>query len=75
MAKKKIATVIGKTAAGQLTGARVEVSYCDEYEEFTCRLWIHSTLKKNADYFTTDRQDAMESAAVMLKEAEKGEQQ
>lgn len=58
---KKIATVIN-----QSKDERVIVMFDEEYEEYACKLFIGNEHYKPADYHTSDRDDAMDTAKAML---------
>ncbi len=55
-------------------GARVVKVYRDsEWCEFRCRLYVAGVLQSDADYFTGDRDDALETAKAMVKPMQKKE--
>lgn len=60
MAKRRIHV----ETAGDKT---VKVFYNSEYSEYIARLYIRGVLNAAADYFTSDKQDAIETAAAMIR--------
>lgn len=46
----------------------VKVSFNPEYKEFRARLYSNGIANENADYFSEDKADALQTAQTMLKE-------
>ena len=49
-----------------MPNAHVIISFNEEFNEFTARLFIGGKAQKAADYFTDDKHDAMLTAHAML---------
>lgn len=50
----------------------VKVMFDKEWEEYRTQLFIDGVHQEKADYHTDDKEDATQTAAVMLKEATRG---
>ncbi len=46
--------------------ATVKIYFNSEYSEYICRLFIDNTEQKDAAYFTNDKDDANDTAKLML---------
>lgn len=46
----------------------VKVSFNPEYKEFRARIYSNGIANENADYFSEDRADTLQTAQTMLKE-------
>ena len=55
-------------------GARVVKVYRDsEWSEFRCRLYVAGVLRPEADYFTWDKDDAIDTAKAMVRPLQRKE--
>lgn len=63
MAKKRL---VKKLGAG---GATAKVYWSYEDQEYTVRLWCGDHERKNAEYFADSKEDALHTAAAMVKSA------
>lgn len=50
----------------------VKITKCADLGEFRCRLYVHGEAFPDADYFTDDRQDAIQTARAMLEQCRAG---
>ncbi|MCC7570673.1 hypothetical protein KO465_04955 [Candidatus Micrarchaeota archaeon] len=48
----------------------VKVFYSRDWQEYQCKLYINGILQKGATYYTSDEQDAVDTAHKMLTEEE-----
>lgn len=57
------------TKTCRLTGTKVKVYRCHEWDEFVVRLYhpVHG-LQAESDYHTDDKQDALETAKTMIND-------
>lgn len=56
-----------------LTEARlVKVYWSSQFQEYCARLYVDGKLYEPADYFTTDKADAIDTAFAMAKPLTKG---
>jgi hypothetical protein len=49
--------------------AQVKVYYDSELEEYCCKLYVGGAYRSNADYFTNDKSDALDTARAMARKA------
>lgn len=54
------------------TDRLIKVYWSASVQEYCCRLYVDGTLYAAADYFTTDKQDALDTAFAMAKPLTKG---
>lgn len=50
----------------------VKITKCADLGEYRCRLYIHGEAFPDADYFTDDRRDAIETARHMVETCKAG---
>ena len=50
----------------------IKVYWSAEYREYCARLYVNGALYSPADYFTGDKQDALDTAFEMVKPLPKG---
>jgi hypothetical protein len=62
MTSRKIATIYHQTR----TDVHVVVRYNNEFAEFICKLYLPNGHYEPADYFTGDKQDALNTAVSLL---------
>lgn len=59
MAKRLVETVLEGTS-------KVKIYYHSDVSEYQCRLYLLGVLAPAHDYFTDDKQDALDTASAML---------
>lgn len=57
-----------KIAEFKHAGNTVKVSYNPEFKEYRARIYHGGIANENADYFSDDKADALQTAQTMLKE-------
>jgi len=60
MAKRLICAISGRVRA-------VKIYYDSEIQEYVARLYINGTLYEPGDYFTNDRDDALDTGLAMYR--------
>lgn len=51
----------------KLDDKKAIVKYASDYEEYVVELWHGASYQEAADYFTSDKQDAFDTALAMIK--------